>query len=255
METTVQDVLRVLEPIWLEKTETTPRLRGRIENVLSWATVAGHRSGNNPARWKGNLSKIRPKPTKVANSNHQPALALGGVPRWWVSLEQRDGMAARALRFLRLTAAHSGEVRGMTWDELDIGEDAISSMPTVWSIPAARMKNGKLHRVPLTEEAVTLLDALPRFNDTPCFQRLKAACYRTCRFRPSCGECRTAGRFECRERPQAAVGQICDKWRLVGCCCENNGRDWQRPRTFCFLYGFDLIGHRRSDVGQRVELP
>ncbi|MDO5759279.1 MAG: hypothetical protein Q4P24_17880 [Rhodobacterales bacterium] len=81
-EITVQDVLRVLEPIWQTKTETAKRLRGRIENVLSWATVAGHRKGDNPARWKGNLSEILPKPSKVAKGDNQPSLALGDVPNW-----------------------------------------------------------------------------------------------------------------------------------------------------------------------------
>ena len=65
-DVTVQDVRRVLEPIWQDKTNTASRLRGRIEAVLSWATVAGHREGDNPARWKGNLSEILPKPSKVS---------------------------------------------------------------------------------------------------------------------------------------------------------------------------------------------
>jgi len=170
-EITVQDVLRVLEPIWQTKTETAKRLRGRIENVLSWATVAGHRKGDNPARWKGNLSETLPKPAKVAKAGNQPALALGDVSRWWADLAKRDGMAARALEFLTLTAARSGEVRGATWDEFDLGEIAIpatsASRRAIWTIPASRMKNGRAHRVPLTPEAVRLLDALPRLDGSP----------------------------------------------------------------------------------------
>ena len=167
-EITVQDVLRVLEPIWVTKTETASRLRGRIENVLSWATVAGHRKGDNPARWKGNLSEALPKPAKVAKSGNQPALSLADVSRWWTDLSQRQGMAARALEFLTLTAARSGEVRGMTWDEIDFGTvatpatSATSATQAVWSIPGSRMKNGRPHRVPLTAEAVALLEGLPR---------------------------------------------------------------------------------------------
>ena len=88
----VQDVLRVLEPIWHSKTETAKRLRGRIENVLSWATVAGHRSGDNPARWKGNLSEILPKPSKIAKGTNHPALAPNDAPRWWAALARRDGI-------------------------------------------------------------------------------------------------------------------------------------------------------------------
>jgi integrase len=167
---TVQDVLRVLEPIWHDKTETAKRLRGRIENVLSWATVAGYRTGDNPARWKGNLSETLPKPAKVAKAGNQPALALSDVSRWWRDLAQREGMAAQALRFLTLTAARSGEVRGMTWEEIDFGEaptPATSATQAVWKVPASRMKNGRAHRVPLTPEGVALLKALPRLEGSP----------------------------------------------------------------------------------------
>jgi integrase len=157
---TVQDVLRVLEPIWSEKTETAKRLRAQIESVLSWATVGGHRSGDNPARWKGNLSEILPKPSRVAKTTHQPALALDDVDRWWAALALRDGMATKALQFLMLTAARSGEVRGMTWDELDLHRG-------LWTVPAGRMKNGREHRVPLTAEAVALLETLPRMGSSP----------------------------------------------------------------------------------------
>lgn len=156
-EIELQDVLRVLEPIWHSKTETAKRLRGRLENILSWATVAGHRKGDNPARWRGNLSEILPKPSKIAQTTNQPSLALDDVAGWWSDLTQRDGMASKALQFATLTAARSGEVRGMTWSEID---------NTTWSIPAARMKNGKPHRVPLTHEAIELLNSLPRLQDS-----------------------------------------------------------------------------------------
>ncbi len=166
-EIRVQDVLRVLEPIWATKTETASRLRGRIESVLSWATVAGHRTGDNPARWKGNLSEMLGKPSKVAKADNQPALALGDVARWWHDLAQRDGMAAKALRFLTLCASRSGEVRGMTWDEITFGEAATSATTATsatWTIPASRMKAEREHRVPLTAEALALLQSLPRLD-------------------------------------------------------------------------------------------
>ncbi len=166
----VRDVLRVLEPIWLDKNETASRLRGRIEAVLSWATVAGHRTGDNPARWAGNLKELLPKPSKVAKAENHPALALSDVSRWWRELTRREGMAARALEFATLTAARSGEVRGMTWDEIDFrGRDKTdktdltpSETTATWTIPALRMKAGRAHRVPLTPEAVAILEALPR---------------------------------------------------------------------------------------------
>ena len=168
-------VLRVLQPIWTDKTETASRLRGRIENVLSWATVAGHRTGDNPARWKGNLAELLPKPGKVADAGNHPAIALSDLPRWWKELAGREGMAARALQFAVLTCARSGEVRGMTWGEVDLGDDPLATIATtattatngaVWTIPASRMKAGREHRVPLTAEAVALLKALPRMNGT-----------------------------------------------------------------------------------------
>ena len=157
---TVQDVLRVLEPIWSDKTETASRLRGRIEAVLSWATVAGHRTGDNPARWAGNLKELLPAPSTVARQDNQPALQLDDAPRWFAALGARKGMGCRAVEFLALTAARSQEVRGATWDEVDLEK-------CLWIIPAVRMKMEREHRVPLSVDAVKLLKALPRFKDNP----------------------------------------------------------------------------------------
>jgi len=158
-EISVQDVQRVLAPIWDTKTETASRLRGRIENVLAWATVQGHRAGDNPARWRGNLDAILPKPAKVAKAGNWPALALDDAAPWFADLRQRDGMATRALEFAALTAARSGEVRGATWAEIDLDK-------RIWTIPAARMKAEREHRVPLNDEAMALLTALPRMAGT-----------------------------------------------------------------------------------------
>ncbi len=154
------DILRVLQPIWADKTETASRLRGRIEAVLSWATVAGYRRGDNPARWKGNLSEMLAKPSKVAKSGNFAALSLADAPRWWADLGTAEGMGARALQFACLTASRSGEVRGMTWDEVDLDAG-------LWIIPATRMKAGREHREPLTEAALAILRALPRLNASP----------------------------------------------------------------------------------------
>lgn len=156
----VQDVLRILEPIWQTKTETASRLRGRVESVLSWATVAGHRAGDNPARWAGNLKELLPAPSKVAKEGNHPAIQIADAQRWFMALRQRDGMGSRALEFAALTAARSQEVRGARWDEIDL--DA-----AMWIVPAERMKMDREHRVPLSADAVALLKALPRFADNP----------------------------------------------------------------------------------------
>ena len=155
-----QDVLRVLQPLWTDRTETASRLRGRIEAVLSWATVAGHRTGDNPARWAGNLKELLPAPSKVATEGNHPALALDDAPRWFAALQTREGFGARALELLALTATRSQEVRGALWDEIDLDK-------ALWIIPGARMKMGKEHRIPLSARAVALLKALPRLKDNP----------------------------------------------------------------------------------------
>lgn len=152
-------VLAVLEPIWREKTETASRLRGRIESILDWATARHYRSGENPARWRGHLDHILAKPTKIARVKHHSALPVDDMPAFMVDLRKREGSAARALELAILTATRSGEVRGATWTEVDL--DA-----ALWTIPAARMKAGKEHRVPLSDAAAKLLKALPRFEGT-----------------------------------------------------------------------------------------
>jgi integrase len=156
----VQDVLRVLQPIWSDKTETASRVRGRIEAVLSWATVSGHRTGDNPARWAGNLKELLPAPSKVAKEENQPALQIDDAPRWFADLRARGGFGARALEFLALTASRSQEIRGALWDEVDLDK-------ALWIIPATRMKMDREHRVPLSAEAVALLQALPRLECNP----------------------------------------------------------------------------------------
>lgn len=159
-EIQVTDVLRVLKPIWDTKTETASRLRGRIEKVLSWATVNELREGDNPARWQGNLSEVLPKPSKVATVRHQPALAQKDTGRWWADLSNRKGTSIAALRFAALTVSRSGEVRGMTWDEVDLEARH-------WTIPAERMKARRQHRVPLTPTLIAMLEELPRMEGSP----------------------------------------------------------------------------------------
>lgn len=151
------EVMRVLEPIWRSKTETATRLRGRVEQVLDWATVRGHRTGENPARWRGHLDKLLPRPSKFAKVEHHPAVPVASAPTVVTNIHQAEGMGAKALLFQVLTAARSGEVRGATWSEIDL-ENA------VWSLPASRMKAKRAHRVPLPSQAVALLKAQPKFE-------------------------------------------------------------------------------------------
>lgn len=153
-------VMACLQPIWATKTETASRLRGRIERVLDWARVHGLRSGDNPARWRGHLDKLLPKPTKVTKPRHHEAMPYAEVPAFMARLAERDGAARRALRFTILTAARTGEVTGADWAEFDMGD-------AVWTIPAERMKGGREHRVPLSTAALAILRPLPR--DRPPF--------------------------------------------------------------------------------------
>lgn len=152
-------VLEVLTPIWRTKTETASRVRGRIESVLDWATVRGYRQGENPARWKGHLEHQLSKPSKIAKVEHHEAVELDRVADFYARLQQKAGVGALALRLLILTAARSGEVRGASWGEFDISG-------RLWTVPAERMKAGKEHRVPLSNQAVQLLEAMPRIKET-----------------------------------------------------------------------------------------
>lgn len=153
-------IVKILTPIWTKKTETASRLRGRIESVLDWATVRGLRKGDNPARWRGHLDKLLPKPSKVKKVEHHTALAIDELGAFMKKLQAREGMSARALEFLILTAARSGEVRGATWNEIDLDAG-------IWTVPAERMKAGREHRVPLCRRTVDLLNELPRIDASP----------------------------------------------------------------------------------------
>ena len=141
-------VLRVLQPIWTDKPVTASRVRGRIESVLNWATTGGHRTGDNPARWRGHLEHRLPKPSKVRAVEHHAALPYREMAEFMTELRQQDGVAARALEFTILTAARAGEVQGARWSEINLAE-------RVWTVPASRMKGGKEHRVPLSDAALT----------------------------------------------------------------------------------------------------
>ncbi|MGD2117861.1 MAG: integrase arm-type DNA-binding domain-containing protein [Chromatiales bacterium] len=157
-DVTLPHIVNILEPIWLTKTETATRVRGRIESVLAWATVSGYRSGDNPARWKGNLDAVLAKPTKLKKVQHHKAIQWADINDFVQALRMRNGLAAKALEFLILTATRSGEVRGAVWDEIDL--DA-----KTWTIPAERMKADREHTVPLCDDALALLESLPRSEE------------------------------------------------------------------------------------------
>lgn len=158
-DVTLAHVLKILEPIWAEKTATASRLRGRIESVLNWATVRGYRSGENPARWRGHLDKLLAAPTKVSRVAHHAALGVSELPGFMAALRQQKGNGARALELVILTAARSGDVRGASWTEFDLDAG-------IWTVPGERMKAGKEHRVPLSPAAVKLLRGLTKIDGT-----------------------------------------------------------------------------------------
>jgi integrase len=148
-------VLKVLEPIWTAKPETAGRVRGRIEAILDWAKVRGYRTGENPARWRGHLDKLLPARSKVRKVEHHAALPYAEVPGFLVSLREQEGTAARALEFAILVAARTGEVVGARWGEVDL-------LDKTWTLPAARMKAGREHRVPLSARALAILEEMQR---------------------------------------------------------------------------------------------
>ena len=151
-------VLKVLEPLWRERTETAKRLRGRIERVLSWAKGRGLREGENPARWSGHLDEMLAAPSKIAPTRHHPAVPYQELPAFMAELRGRRGLSPLAMEFTILTAARTGEVTGMTWSEIDFAGK-------VWTVPASRMKASKEHKAPLSERAMTILREVPRHGD------------------------------------------------------------------------------------------
>ncbi len=155
-----EDVLKVLKPIWQSKTETAKRVQGRLENILDFAAAHKWRDPVNPARWRGHLDKILPRPTKVTRVEHHPAMPHTEVPAFMAELAGNNSISSVALRFLILTACRTGEVLGAQWSEIDLEA-------AVWTVPADRMKAKREHRVPLSEAALAALRALPRIEGNP----------------------------------------------------------------------------------------
>jgi integrase len=155
-----EDILKILTPIWTSKTETAKRVQGRIENVFDYAAAHKYRDPLNPARWRGHLDKLLPRPSRVKKVTHHPAMPHTEVPAFMKELAGNGSVSALALRFLILTATRTNEVLQARWNEIDL-EAAI------WIIPAERMKARCEHRVPLSDTALHILDALPRVDGNP----------------------------------------------------------------------------------------
>lgn len=150
-------VLQVLEPIWNTKPETASRVRGRIENILDWASARTLRARDNPARWRGHLDKLLPGRRKVRAVRNHPAMPYKEVPAFVARLRQRSGISVQALEFVILTGSRTGEAIGATWPE-------INAEGRIWTVPAVRMKGGREHRVPLSDACLDVLAGLPRIR-------------------------------------------------------------------------------------------
>lgn len=150
----LNDVLAILKPIWTTKAETAYRIRGRIERVLDYCRVQGCRSGENPARWRGNLDAILPSTHKIRNEAHFEAVDYNDLPALFQELDAKQTIGAQALQFTILTAARTNETMGARWSEFDLKKDCI------WTVPAERMKRGITHVVPLSNQCVNSLTAL-----------------------------------------------------------------------------------------------
>jgi integrase len=149
----ISEITKILDPIWTSKPETASRVRGRIERILDWAKVRGYRDGENPARWRGHLDKIYPARSKVQKVKHHAAAPIDELPALYDRLAEAKGVAAKALRFVILTAARPGEVAGGLWPEID-------KKTALWTIPSERMKADREHRVTLSREALAILDEM-----------------------------------------------------------------------------------------------
>lgn len=151
------EILQILRPIWLTKTETAARLRGRLESVFGFAIAHEWRDKSNPAQWRGLLSKVLPEPSKVKKTEHHKSMPAAETPGFMLTLNEMESSSALALQLLIFTATRSGEVRGAKWSEFDLGEK-------IWTIPAERMKAGVEHRVPLSDQVMKLVSQIPRLE-------------------------------------------------------------------------------------------
>lgn len=147
-------IMQVIEPIWLTKNETASRVRSRIEKILDWATVHKYRQGDNPARWQGNLKQLLPSKAKIQKTRHMPAMPYTDIGVFFTELRTLHSISAKALQFTILTATRTNEILLASWDEIDLKAE-------IWAIPAERMKSNRIHRVPLSKQAVQVLESIP----------------------------------------------------------------------------------------------
>lgn len=150
-------VRTVLKPIWNTKSETASRLRGRIERVLDYATALKLRSGDNPARLKGNIDHLLGK--QKSKKQNFTALHYRKVPEFMERLSAIESFGAKALQLTILCATRTSETLLATWDEIDFENE-------VWTIPAERMKAEKEHRIPLTPSAMAILQDMHKLKSS-----------------------------------------------------------------------------------------
>jgi integrase len=159
-DVTTEHVLEILKPIWTTKNETATRLRGRIESIMDWAVVSGHRTSDNPAIWKGKLAHLLPAISKLQRVKHHAAMPYAYIPALFQAIGITPVLSAKALLLCVLTATRTSETIEAKWDEFDFHK-------AIWTIPKERMKKGREHRVPLSDQAVEILKSINRIEGSP----------------------------------------------------------------------------------------
>ncbi len=159
-DVTTEQVLEILKPIWTTKHETATRLRGRIESIMDWAVVSGHRTGDNPAIWKGKLAHLLPSISKRQRVKHHAAMPYAQVPALFQSIGITPVLSAKALLLCVLTATRTSETIEAKWEEFDFEK-------AIWTIPKERMKKGREHRLPLSDQAIEVLKSINRIEGSP----------------------------------------------------------------------------------------
>lgn len=159
-DVTTELVLKILKPIWTAKNETATRLRGRIESIMDWAFVSGHRMGDNPATWKGKLAHLLPSISKRQRVRHHAAMPYAEIPAMFQNIDNTPVLSAQALLLCVLTATRTSETIKAKWSEIDFDK-------AIWTIPKDRMKKGREHRVPLSDQSIEILKSINHIEGSP----------------------------------------------------------------------------------------